>query len=110
MTIYTSMRTYDCYISSLKGGWSPHDREIPLRIEVPRNTSRNPERDAQEQVGMTIIKRESAAVGHFPVCSARVTDGRSNGSEGMSTKSEATMGCGRVNCSGENDEHHNGRL
>jgi hypothetical protein len=24
----------------VKGGWSPHDREIPLRIEVPRNRSR----------------------------------------------------------------------
>ena len=21
----------------VKGGWSPHDREIPLRIEIPRN-------------------------------------------------------------------------
>ena len=31
-------------------------------------------------------------------------------SEGKSAKSEATMGCGRVSCSGENCEHHNGRL
>jgi hypothetical protein len=28
-------------LSLLKGSWSPHDREIPLRIEVPRNRSRN---------------------------------------------------------------------
>ncbi len=28
----------------LKGGWSPHDREIPLRIEVPRNRGRKSKR------------------------------------------------------------------
>jgi hypothetical protein len=32
------------------------------------------------------------------------------GNEGKSTKSEGMKGCGRVNCSGESDEHHNGRL
>ena len=31
-------------------------------------------------------------------------------SEGKSVKSEATMGCSRISCSGENCEHHNGRL
>jgi hypothetical protein len=28
----------------VKGGWSPHDREIPLRIEVPRNRRRKSKR------------------------------------------------------------------
>jgi hypothetical protein len=52
----------------LKGGWSPHDRKIPLRIRFPEIRARNPGRDAKEQVGMTIIKRDSAGMGHFHVC------------------------------------------
>ena len=56
----------------MKGGWSPHDREIPLRIRFPEIGARNPERDAQEQVGMTIIKRDSAAMGRNHVCDAYV--------------------------------------
>jgi hypothetical protein len=45
----------------VKGGWSPHDREIPLRIEVPRNRGRNSKKCCK-QVGCTINKeRETAA-------------------------------------------------
>jgi hypothetical protein len=36
-------------------------------------------------------------------------EGRGKLSEGKSTKSEESMGCGRVSYSGENCEHHNGR-
>jgi hypothetical protein len=42
--------------------------EIPLRIRFPEIGARNPGRDAKEQVGMTIIKRDSATMGHFHVC------------------------------------------
>jgi hypothetical protein len=31
-------------VPRVKGGWSPHDKEIPRRIEVPRNRSRNSKR------------------------------------------------------------------
>ena len=34
-------RALEMWRGVVKGGWSPHDREIPLRIEVPRNRSRN---------------------------------------------------------------------
>ncbi len=40
----TADREYDTNVVPVKGGWSPHDREIPLRIEVPRNRSRKPKR------------------------------------------------------------------
>jgi hypothetical protein len=54
----------------VKGGWSPHDREIPLRIRFPEIGARNPGEDAQVQVGMTIIKRDSAAMGRNHGCDA----------------------------------------
>jgi hypothetical protein len=37
-------RTLEMWRGVVKGGWSPHDREIPLRIEVPRNRSRKSKR------------------------------------------------------------------
>ena len=44
----------------MKGGWSPHDREIPLRIEVPRNRSRNSKKCCK-QVGCAINKERYTA-------------------------------------------------
>jgi hypothetical protein len=51
-----------------KGAGSPHDREIPLRIEIPRNRGRNPGKDAGQQVWDTILKRDTATMGHIHVC------------------------------------------
>jgi hypothetical protein len=44
----------------VKGDWNPHDREIPLRIEVPRNRSRNSKKCCK-QVGCAINKERYTA-------------------------------------------------
>ncbi len=46
---------------SERGLEPPNDREIPLRIEIPRNRGRNSRENAKEKVGVQeLIKRYSS--------------------------------------------------